>query len=470
MTTPVLTVAQALITSDPSYTITDTATNIESTAKGAQKAIAAATAISVTGTVTATDLTKFKADSYASKFNLSAASIIGVLTVAQALFAKTQLGTYATLTISDAAANLEGTATGTQAAIAAASAINVTGAVVASDLSAFIADSYASKINLTHASISGNITIAEAAYASAQDGTYNTNISDTAAHIEGSTTGVALGDIGTFYVTGAVTATDVDKFIAGTITNPTILNKINLSTATTVLGSSGTQAEISYIAAHHGTYAISDTYANILTDAASNNIVFKNATLVKITGTITQDNLDSLKANSYANKENFSLLTAVTITNNTTNALNASDANYLLANALKTTVKVTISDTLSHLLTIVSSNFQANLANFSNNASTATVTDTANADPTDKGLTATIKSSSAAKVDLVITGLTNNLVINNAEASNLTNIDVTHIDSTSGAFGSKTFNVVVAPSGDEFIYVDGHSIELVGVTNVALVH
>jgi hypothetical protein len=276
--------------------ISDTAANIESTSAGVQTAVAAATGIiNVTGVVAASDLNTLSAESYAGRIDLSGAKISTKITVAEAVYAHTQLGAYSA--ISDSAANIENSSAKAQTAITAdSSAIYVTGTVTASDVNALTTESYAGNINLSSATIVGNLNVRQASQVQSHFGVYS-SISDTAANIESTAAGAQTaisGVTGTIYVTGPVTVSDLKILSAAGYAS-----KLNLSNAT--ITGNLTVAEALFANTAHGVYsAISDTAANIESTATGVLSAIKAATtVVYVTGAVALADLVKLSVASY---------------------------------------------------------------------------------------------------------------------------------------------------------------------------
>ena len=412
-----LTVAQALTTTDTTYTIADTAAHI--LAKATNAAVKKASSISL----------------LANDTGLSALSVDNATTLFKTLAVVLNGNTF---TISDSYAHVYAAAA---TVTSGAATIKITGSVTDANLALLSSSSYASHINLTAASISGAVTVADAVYAHNQSGAY-TKISDTAAHLE-STTGATQADIAlasTVYVTGSVTAADLDK-----LTADSYASKINLSNATAITGTLNV-AEADYAKAHGASFAntltISDTAADI---KGGTQATIAAAHTVDMTGTLTSAQETALAAASYASKENFSGVSSVT------GNLTVSQANFLLVHALPTTDKLAYGDTLANLLKA------ANLTSIESD-----LTAGGSVTATDTGFTATITTPSTNHVDLVFSALTTNVTIPNNEAKYLTSVDVSAIDHTAYA--------VSTTGGNETITAGTHTIELVGITTVTILH
>ena len=143
--------------------------------------------VSVKGALTAANLKLLENQSFAADVNLNGNLVSGKLSVKDALFVSAQNGKYTQ--IGDTAGHIESSSAGVQAALGSVGGIYVTGPVAASDLDNFSSAGYAGKVNLSGATISGNLTVAEAGFAHAQKGVYAA-LSDTVAHLESTAAGM----------------------------------------------------------------------------------------------------------------------------------------------------------------------------------------------------------------------------------------------------------------------------------------
>ncbi len=307
-----------------SYTVLDTATNILD--PGASTLDSGATTINVTGSVTGANLDTLAGEAYATKVNLSSASISGVLTVSQATFAHDQSGTYATIT--DSLAAITG---GSSTVVNAATTVNVTGSVTGANLDTLAGETYATKVNLSGSSISGALTVSEAAYANTHSGTYATITDSLAAITGGSSTVVNAAT--TVNVTGSVTGANLD-----TLAGETYATKVNLSSAS--ISGTLTVVEATYAHAHSGTYAsITDSLANL---TSADSAVISAATSYTLTdasgslGTITS--AQAVLVGNATDATNYTYITSIstgtlTLNNCAGDTLNISGGNITFGNA-----------------------------------------------------------------------------------------------------------------------------------------
>ncbi|MGD0960304.1 MAG: hypothetical protein ABSB19_10905 [Methylomonas sp.] len=429
-----------------SYNIGDT---ISAILNGDQTVIGHAATVSITGALDAADLESLindaKTYSASTAIDLSNVTFSDILNVNDAAYAFEKGGQgYG---ISDSISAILNAAD--QTAIAAASTVSATGTLNSGELEHLASSGYASNVDLSGATFNGDLDMADASYAYAQNGE-GYNIADTVGNILAGNQS-ALFVASNVIVNGSANFTDLDTLIdtlAGQGYTSTDMSHLSITGNLTA-----TAAEASIISEYLSNFgAIPPTLgtaALIINDSIGD--VLKNvnaggdalASSIQINGLLTETQLDSLMNSSVYNKLQFGGATVI-------NSLNANEAGFILADGYQSS-GLSVKDLAANLLSLVPK-FDSDIEN---GMAIATLTDA--------GVKGTLNSSGGANAEIVLTSLTANFTIS-SNANHLTDIDISKIDGSSSVYTDKIS--LINGVNNEIITVNNHAIDLVGVNNL----
>ena len=288
-------------------TITDNISNITAGTIGELGALGAATTVNVTNAVAVavSDLAILSSSDYSAvAINLSAATITmtAAATDAEADYVIAKGGHY-TLT-----STFAGLATYTHSHVLSdAATVHVTGALIPSDIDTLTTAGYAAHVELSGATVTGNLTVAQATYASTKGMTTYPEISDTVAAIDGSSTTV-LDKATTITVTEAMTAAELHTLKVSAALADYVGN-VDLSNQTIA---NVKVADAAYADDNGAHYSIKDTYAAITGGGNTPVDGLADATTVFVNDAVDATAIDLL-ASHYGSNIDLSLAT-VTLT------------------------------------------------------------------------------------------------------------------------------------------------------------